>query len=195
MRATPPQTHRTWRRWSSPLLPSYSSPISTVGGKAICLMRVNAASIRPCLTQQSPHALAVYIFDADGGVGVCLNFLNDLSAWADDGTDAVARNFQAHDAWGVVFVIVTWLGDFREHRLANVVTSFTGPAPVLLPVGKAQTTILMSIWQTVMPSPGTGEHRSCLAWSSSPRMSEEDGVLAGFLIGDGAMASPAGQAA
>ena len=72
------------------------------------------------------HAFAIDVLDADVRLGVGLNLLDDLSTWADDGSDAVARNLQGDNAWGMVLVIVAWLRELRQHGFADVVAAFTG---------------------------------------------------------------------
>ena len=71
------------------------------------------------------HALPIDIFDADGGVRVGLDLLDDFTTWTNDCANAVARNFKSNNSRSVIFVIVARLCNFCQHGLANVVTSFT----------------------------------------------------------------------
>ena len=54
-------------------------------------------------------ALAIHFVDGNGCARIFLHLLNNLSAWANNGTDKLFGNFDLHDAWNLGFKFGTWL--------------------------------------------------------------------------------------
>ena len=68
-------------------------------------------------------ANTVLFVDSDGGTGVFLHLLDNLSTRTDDSTDELLGNFEGLDAWYLWLELGTWLGDGVGDALQDVLTT------------------------------------------------------------------------
>ena len=69
-------------------------------------------------------SLSVNVFNADSGPRFRLNFLDDLSTWADDRTNGFTRHLKGHNAWRVIFVVCARFRQAVQHLAPDVVPTF-----------------------------------------------------------------------
>ena len=63
------------------------------------------------------------LIDGDGGTGILLHLLDDLTARADDSTDELLRNIKGHNTGNLRLQLGTRLGDGVGEALQDVLTT------------------------------------------------------------------------
>ena len=104
---------------------------------------------------------AILFIDSDGGAGIFLHLLDNLTTRANNSTDELLRNLEGLDAWYVWFQLRTWLSNSIGDALQDVLTTSLSLHQCLLQNVERQTVALdihLGSSQTILCTSGLEVH-------------------------------------